>query len=205
LFQSIIKSNSITLSDTYQKSVEVKSYSQNKEENRTDLYALYSLSFSLINILITKAVYEILCYNYFFFISVHPKVMLLEPHEAKYEVLFIQLKYCKQNLLRMYFIIKYSSYLRAKVCKFVWCCTKYKNLYKEWEVTDFANDISFYLYTVLSIESQPSKDETKIKSYVISQSGHIYSNLWIIPLSYPHFLISSSIDHLSLFYLGYSH
>jgi len=131
LFQSIIKSNSITLSDTYQKSVEVKSYSQNKEENRTDLYALYSLSFSLINILITKAVYEILCYNYFFFISVHPKVMLLEPHEAKYEVLFIQLKYCKQNLLRMYFIIKYSSYLRAKVCKFVWCCTKYKNLYKE--------------------------------------------------------------------------
>ena len=95
MFQSIIKSNPLTLSNTYQKFVEVKSYSQNKEENEPDLYGLYPLSFSLIDVLTTKAVYEILCYNYFSFISVHPKVMLLEPYEAKYEVLFIQLKYCK--------------------------------------------------------------------------------------------------------------
>jgi len=69
--------------------MEIKSYYQNKGENGPDLYALYLLSFSLIDVLTTKAVYGILCYNYFSFISVHPKVMLLEPHKAKYEVLFI--------------------------------------------------------------------------------------------------------------------
>lgn len=29
-------------------------------------------------------------------------------------------------------------------------CTKYENLYKEWEVTDFVNDFDFSLYTIAS-------------------------------------------------------